>query len=89
VSALARALRVDPEQFISREPVGLTLLTAAEAAAHLEVPVTRVQTWLNQGQVAGTKVSRQWRVPAVLVAELERSGRLRGRYRRLDPRYRG
>jgi transcriptional regulator with XRE-family HTH domain len=88
VRQLAQALRIDPQRFVGREPIGLTLLTAAEAAAHLEVPVARVQTWLNQGQLAGTKVSGQWRVAAV-VAELERSGRLRGRSCRLDLRYRG
>jgi hypothetical protein len=53
------------------------------------VPAERVQIWLREGQLAGTKVSGQWRVPAVVVAELDRSGRLRGRSRRLDPRYRG
>jgi hypothetical protein len=53
------------------------------------VPTGRVQRWLKQGQLAGTKVSGQWRVPAVVVAELDRSGRLRGGSRRLDPRYRG
>ena len=65
------------------------MLTGAEAAARLEVPVNRVRNWLKAGMLGGTKVSGQWRVPAVAVAELERSGRLRGRSRRLDPRYRG
>jgi excisionase family DNA binding protein len=87
--ALAHALDVAPEQFVRREPTGLTLLTVAEAAHRLEVPVARVRDWLWQGRLAGTKVSGQWRVPAVVVAELERSGRLRGRSWRLDPRYRG
>ena len=65
------------------------MLTPAEAAARLDVPVERVRKWLQAGMLAGTKVARHWRVPAVVVAELERSGRLRGRSRRLDPRYRG
>jgi excisionase family DNA binding protein len=89
VRALAQALAVAPEQFVSREPAGLTLLTVAEAAHRLDVPAGRVQAWLRQGLLAGMKVSGQWRVPAVVVAELGRSGRQRGRSRRLDPRYRG
>jgi len=89
VVALADALQVAPEQFIRREQTGLTLLTVAEAANRLDVPAGRVQIWLKQGQLPGTKVSGQWRVLAVAVAELARSGRVRGRSRRLDPRYRG
>jgi len=89
VIALAHALQVAPEQFVSREQTGLSLLTVAEAAHQLEVPAGRVQVWLKTGELAGTKVSGQWRVLAVVVAELARSGRLRGRSRRLDPRYRG
>ena len=89
VSRLARALGVDPTQFVSPEPLGLTLLTAAEAAFRLDVPPGRVQIWVKQGELAGVKVSGQWRVPAVAVAELGRSGRLRGSSHRLDPRYRG
>ena len=89
VRALAQALGVEPKQFVSREQAGLTLLTVAEAANRLDVPAGRVQTWLRQGLLAGSKVSGQWRVLTVVVAELARSGRLRGRSRRLDPRYRG
>jgi excisionase family DNA binding protein len=89
VRVLAAALGIDPALFVSREQIGLRMLTTAEAAARLEVPVGRVQMWLKQGELAGEKVSGQWRVPAVAVAELERSERLRGRSRRLDPRYRG
>jgi excisionase family DNA binding protein len=89
VRALARALGVMPEQFVGYDPVGLTALTVAEAAARLDVPAGRVQTWLRNGALEGSKVSGQWRVPAVVVAELGRSGRLRGNSRRLDPRYRG
>jgi excisionase family DNA binding protein len=89
VTQLAHALRVDPTLFVSQEPIGLTMLTAAEAAVRLDVPPGRVQIWLKQGELAGVKVSGQWRVPAVAVAELGRSGRLRGSSRRLDPRYRG
>jgi excisionase family DNA binding protein len=65
------------------------MLTTAEAASRLDVPAGRVQSWLKQGELSGVKASGQWRVPAVVVAELARSGRLRGRSRRLDPRYRG
>ena len=89
VRALARALTVEPEQFVSRERRGLTMLTTAEAASRLDVPAARVQSWLKQGELSGVKVSGQWRVAAVVVAELARSGRLRGRSRRLDPRYSG
>jgi excisionase family DNA binding protein len=89
VRRLADALGIAPERFIGRDPIGMTMVTLTEAAVRLEVPPARVRTWLKQGVLAGTKVSRQWRVPAVVVADLERSGRLRGRSRRLDPRYRG
>lgn len=89
VRQLARALGVAPERFIGDDPVGLTMLSIAEAAVRLEVPPARVRDWVRQGQLPGTKVSGRWRVPAIAVAELERSGRLRGRSRRLDPRYRG
>ena len=89
VSALAQALGVEPERFVAYDQVGLTMVTTAEAAKRLDVPVARVQVWLKEGTLPGTKVSGEWRVPAVAVAELNRSGRLRGRSRRLDPRYRG
>jgi excisionase family DNA binding protein len=89
VTRLAHALDVDPIQLVSQKPIGLTLLTAAEAAVRLDVPPGRVQIWVKQGELSGVKVSGQWRVPAVAVAELGRSGRLRGSSRRLDPRYRG
>ena len=89
VRKLARALGVEPERFIARDKTGLSLLTVAEAANRLDVPAGRVQTWLRTGQVAGTKVSGEWRVPSVVIAELARSGRLRGRSGRLDPRFRG
>jgi excisionase family DNA binding protein len=89
VRRLAEALGVATERFTDRDPVGLTTLTVAEAAARLGVPVRRVRQWLQRGELAGTKVSGEWRVLAVVVAEFGRSGRLRGRSRRLDPRYRG
>jgi excisionase family DNA binding protein len=89
VRQLAQALRVEPERFVAHDRIGLSLLTAAEAAPQLKVPVARVRTWLQAGELAGTKVSRQWRVLAGVVTELERRGHLRGRSRRLDPRYRG
>jgi excisionase family DNA binding protein len=89
VRRLADALQVTPDQFVSHAPIGLTMLTTAEAALRLEVPTSRVRAWLREGQLPGTMVSGEWRVAAVAVVELERSGRLRGRSRRLDPRYRG
>ncbi|MGH2617420.1 MAG: helix-turn-helix domain-containing protein, partial [Thermomicrobiales bacterium] len=89
VRKLARALRVEPARFVAREQLAAVGLTVAEAAARLEVPVGRVQVWLATGKLAGTKVSGRWRVPAAAVRELAGSGRLRGRSRRLDPRYRG
>ena len=89
VRALAQTLGVEPERFVGHEQTGLTALTVAEAAARLGVPAGRVQTWLKHGLLPGVKVSGQWRVLTVVVAELARSGRLRGRSRRLDPRYRG
>jgi len=88
VVRLAQALGGDPQRCVGRDAGGLTMQTMAEAAAQLDVPLARVHTWLKQGQLAGTKVSGQWRVAAVVVAELDRSGRLRGGSRRLDPRYR-
>jgi excisionase family DNA binding protein len=89
IRLFSRALRVSPEQFVSRESLGLTMLTTKEAAGRLGVPVGRVQTWLQEGELPGWKVSGQWRIQAVAVRELGRSGRLRGRSRRLDPRYHG
>jgi excisionase family DNA binding protein len=89
VRKLAGALGVEPERFVARDKTGLTLMTVAEAASRLGVPAGRVQTWLRKGQVSGTKVSGEWRVPSVVIAELARSGRLRGRSGRLDPRFRG
>jgi excisionase family DNA binding protein len=89
IRVLAQSLGVEPEAFVNSDQMGMTLLTTAEAATRLDVPIERIQTWLNQGELAGRKVSGQWRVPARAVMELARSGRLRGRSRRLDPRYRG
>ncbi len=89
VSALSRALQVEPNQFVGHAPLGPTMLTTEETGVRLDVPVGRVQNWLRQGVLEGSKVSGQWRVPAIAVMELARSGRLRGRSRRLDPHYRG
>jgi len=89
VFRLAQALRVEPARFVSREPMGLQMLSTAEAAFRLDVPASRVQTWVKQGELPGVKVSGQWRIPAIAVAELGGSGRLRGQSRRLDPRYHG
>lgn len=89
VRALAEALDVEPGLFISRESLGLSVITAAEAAKQLGVPTLRLLKWLRQGELAGTKVGGRWRILAVTVREFDRSGRLRGQSRRLDPRYRG
>jgi transcriptional regulator with XRE-family HTH domain len=89
VIMLARALDVEPEPFVSRDPGRLTTLSVVEAPARFDVPTGQVQTWLRQELLAGSKVSGQWQEPAVVAAELGRSGRLLGRSRRLDPRYRG
>jgi len=62
-------------------------MTTDAVARWLEVPRTRVQLWLRSGKLPGVKVSGQWRVPLDAVLELERRDRLRGRSRRLDPRY--
>ena len=79
---------VVPERVIRLERIGLTMLTVAEAAAQLGVPTRRVQDLLKEGTLSGVKVSRRWRVARAMVVELSRSDRLRGRSRRLDPRYR-
>ena len=89
IRQLAQALGVAPEQFIAHAPLGLTQLSTTEAAARLRVPVGRLRQWLTRGELPGTKVAGQWRVPAIAVYELGRSGRLRGVSRRLDPRYHG
>jgi excisionase family DNA binding protein len=89
VQKLSRALGVPPEQFVDDAPLGLELLTTEEAGQRLDIPGGRVRKWMQQGVLPGVKVSGEWRVPAIAVAELDRSGRLRGASRRLDPRYRG
>ena len=77
------------EWFVGHDAVGLTSLAVVEAATLLGVPSERVRIWLKEGTLPGQKISKQWRVLALVVTELDRSGRLRGRSRRLDPRYRG
>ena len=89
VRKLARALAVAPVMFVAADEVREPRVTVAEAARVREVPASRIQTWLAVGELAGAKVSGRWRVSATAVAELLASGRLRGRSRRLDPRYRG
>ena len=89
VRQLARALRVEPARFVATEELAAVGLTVAAAAARLGVPAGRVRTWLAAGKLVGVKVSGQWRVPVPAVSELAASDRLRGRSRRLDPRYRG
>jgi excisionase family DNA binding protein len=89
VRALTRALGIAPGVFVARTTLAPVGLTTAEVAARLEVPRGRVQAWLATGKLAGVKVSGIWRVPREAVLDLERHDRLRGRSRRLDPRYRG
>ncbi len=89
VHQLSQALGVAPERFVDDTPIGVELLSTEEAGRRLDVPGKRVQTWVRQGVLPGVKVGEEWRIPAIAIAELERSGRLRGRSRRLDPRYRG
>lgn len=89
VRQLAEALGVAPERFVSYDELGLQMLTAAEAAYRLDIPLGRFRRWLRQDVIAAGKVSGHWRIPAIAVAELGRSGRLRGESRRLDPRYPG
>jgi excisionase family DNA binding protein len=90
VRRLAQVLRVAPETFVHHDPIGgLSLLTVREAAALLDVPYKRLRKWMQQGVLPGHSVAGRWRIPAVAVSELARSGRLRGASRRLDPRYRG
>jgi len=89
VRQLSQALGVAPERFVDNTPIGLDTLSTQEAGRRLDIPVGRIQYWLKQGTLPGTKVSGEWRIPAIAVAELDRSDRLRGASRRLDPRYRG
>jgi excisionase family DNA binding protein len=88
VRRLAQALGIDPEGFVATEEP-TARLTTAEAAARLGVPVSRLQAWLAAGVLPGVKVSGQWRLTVTDVAALDGSERLRGRSRRLDPRYHG
>jgi excisionase family DNA binding protein len=89
VHKLARALGVEPQIFVDRSRLAKPGLTVLEAADRLEVPADRLQGWLRTGKLTGLKVSGRWWVPGAEVLALERSERLRGRSRRLDPRYRG
>jgi excisionase family DNA binding protein len=89
VRKLAQALEIDPALFVGRTKLPSPGMSVAEAAARLEVPAGRVQEWVRLGKLEGVKVSGQWRVPREGVLELERRDRLRGRSKRLDPRYRG
>ena len=86
---LARALQVAPTLFVSQDEIAGPGWTVAQTATWLEVPASRVSRWLRLGELAGVKISGQWRVPIAGVMALEASGRLRGRSRRLDPRYPG
>jgi len=89
VRQLSQALGVAPERFVDDTPIGLEMLTTKQVAQRLDVTKWRVRYWLKQGVLPATKAGGQWRVPAIAVAELDRSGRLRGASRRLDPRFRG
>ena len=87
VRKLSVALGVTPTQFVDDTPIGLEMLTVKEVAQRLDVTEWRVRDWLKHDILPATKVGERWRVPAIAVAELDRSGRLRGESRRLDPRY--
>ena len=89
VHKLSQALGVAPEHFVDDTPIGLEMLSTQDAGRRLDVPTARIQAWMRNGILPGVKVGGEWRIPAIAVAELERSGRLRGASRRLDPRYRG
>ncbi len=89
VHKLSQALGVAPERFVDDTPIGVELLSVQDAGHRLDVPSERIRVWLLQGVLPGSKVNGRWRIPATAVADLERSGQLRGRSRRLDPRYRG
>lgn len=84
VARLARGLDCEPERFVADTPVGLQTVSVAEAAARLGVPHDRVQRWMRTGELPGVKLGGRWRIRVVILAELERSGRLRGASRRLD-----
>jgi excisionase family DNA binding protein len=43
------------------------LITAAEIAEMLRVEQNTVSTWCNTGRLDGTKVGREWRIPAEAV----------------------
>ena len=70
VHQLSQALRVAPDHFVDDTPVGLTLLSTEEVGRRLDVPTARVRFWMKHGVLPGVKVSGQWRVPAIAVAEL-------------------
>jgi transcriptional regulator with XRE-family HTH domain len=86
---LARALQVAPALFVSQEEIEGPGWTVAQTATWLDVPAPRISRWLRLGELTGIKISGEWRVSVAKVMALEASGRLRGRSRRLDPRYRG
>ena len=75
-----------PEQPVPSRKHGLTAIDGALALIAL---LLIVQMWLLTGQLSGWKVSGQWRVATTSVRALEASGRMRGRSRRLDPRFHG
>ena len=91
VRKLARALQVDPERFVARDKTtGLTLLTVGRGRLPAGRAAGSGADLAAQGAARGDEGlrasggCRRWSV-----AELARSGRLRGRSGRLDPRYRG
>jgi excisionase family DNA binding protein len=89
VIQLARALDVAPTAFIQEAEPGEAELTIAEAAQLLDVPALRLRSWVTSGKLPGRKVSGEWRLARRDVLTLRNSGRLRGRSRRLDPRFPG
>ena len=75
--------------FLSEDELAPAEVSLAEAARLLAVPAMRLRAWLAAGALPGRKVSGQWRLRRRDVLALADSGRLRGRSRRLDPRFRG
>lgn len=84
LAKLERGLGINVALLVAHTPLGLSLLTTEEAARLLGVPPRRVRKWTHDGVLPGVKVGCHWRIPAVAVYELDRSGRLRGDSRRLD-----
>ena len=89
VHQLSQALGVAPERFVDDTPSGSSCSPPRKWDNASMCRQGGCGTGCGRGCLPGVKVGGEWRVPAIAVAELDRSGRLRGASRRLDPRYRG